>query len=547
MKSNMILLVFLVASMLTFGQDLTDTQRAQLDKIVTQDVPKGAPGAAVGIVKNGNIIYTKYAGYANIEDSLQIDKMSRFNIASNGKQFTAFAILTLAEKGKLSLEDDIRKYFPNLYKNIKQPIKIKQLLNHSSGIRDVYRLWSLQGYTWWKQQFSNADAMELLQKQEALNFTPGSKFLYSNSNYILLAEIVEKVTGTSFVAYTNQMFQKLDMPNTSFVDDFTNIKGQIAKPYFNFDTWKTYDWTCNVHGDGNLFTTLEDQLQWEKTIQSLESDYFSKEILAKSQKILENTSIDSYGYGLEFDEYKNEKYRYHAGATGAWKAITARFDDEKFSVVTMINTGKIMPMMQAMQLADVLLGKSEEKANFAIVPASVGAKVSTQDILGLYRTDGGYTMEFEERDGKLYMIRSGRNDIELLREADNIFHQWNDKAFKQEFTKNSDGVMEITAYYPTVPPFTLTRIESDLSKFDRTSLNGSFQNSETDTSFTIKYKEDNTYEITLGDRKLEGLLLYENEMMANNYNLSFEKDATGNINEILVSAGRIQNVRYKRK
>ncbi|PTX62656.1 CubicO group peptidase (beta-lactamase class C family) [Kordia periserrulae] len=543
----MIFIAFLVASMLTFGQELTNEQRSQLDKIVTQDVPKDAPGAAVGIVKNGKIIYTKYAGYANLEDSLKIDKNSRFNIASNGKQFTAFAILTLAEKGKLSLEDDIRKYFPNLYKNIQQPIKIKHLLNHSSGIREVYRLWSLQGFTWWKQQFSNADAMKLLQKQEDLNFTPGSKHLYSNSNYILLAEIVEKVAGISFVTYTNQMFQKLGMPNTSFVDDYTNIKGQIAKPYFNFETWSTYDWTCNIHGDGNLFTTLEDQLQWEKTIQTLESNHFSKEILAKSQQLIPNTNIDSYGYGLEFDEYKNEKYRYHAGATGAWKAITARFDDENFSVVTMINTGKIVPMMQAMQLADVLLGKKEEKADFPIVPASVGAKVSTRDILGLYRTDGGYTMEFEERNGKLYMIRSGRNDIELLREADNIFHQWNDKAFKQEFTKNSDGVMQITAYYPTVPPFTLTRIESDLSQFDVTSLNGSFQNSETDTSLTIKHEEDNTYKITIGKRQMEGLLIYENELLANNYNLSFEKDEEGNINEILVSADRIKNVRYKRK
>ena len=396
MKSHMIFLAFLLSSWLTFGQELTNEQQAQLDKIVSQDVPKGAPGVAAGIVKDGKIIYTKYTGYANLADSISIGKSSRFNIASNGKQFTAFAILTLEEKGKLSLEDDIRKYLPNLMKNIKAPIKIKHLLNHSSGLRGVYRLWSLQGYTWWEQKFDNADVMELLEKQQELNFEPGLKYSYTNSNYIVLTQIIEKVTGTSFVGYTDQIFKDLGMPNTSFVNDFTNIKGPIAKPYFNFDTWTTYDWTCNVHGDGNLFSTLEDQLQWEMILQTKKSDVFSKEILTKSQELIADTTIKNYGYGVEFAEHKNEKYRFHGGATGAWKAITARFDTGNFTVVTLTNTGKVDPMQQTLQMADIVLRKDPKKDDFPIVPAEIGAKVSVKDILGIYRTEGGYIMKFEE-------------------------------------------------------------------------------------------------------------------------------------------------------
>ncbi|MBC8754769.1 serine hydrolase [Kordia sp. YSTF-M3] len=550
MKSSMIFLVLFLTSLITFGQDseeITKTQRKQLDAITIKDVPKGGPGIAVGIVKNGQIVYKNYAGYANLKDSVVIGKESRFNIASNGKQFTAFAILTLVEKNTLSLEDDIRTYLPNLYKNIKKPILIKHLLNHSSGIRDVYDLWSLQGITWWKVTFDNNDAMELLEKQQDLNFESGSKYSYSNSNYIVLTQIIEKVTGTTFVAYTNQLFKDLDMPNTSFVSDYTNIAEPIAKPYFNFDTWKTYDWTCNLHGDGNLFSTLEDQLQWEKIIQTKKSAVFSKEILAKSQELIQNTTIEKYGYGVEFSEYKSVPYKFHGGSTGAWKAVVNRFPEKNFSIVTMINSGKIDPTGQTLEMADVLLNKTNEKETFRITPETVGAKVKIEDVLGIYRTEGGYIMKFEKRDGDLYMLRSGRNDMKLIRESANVFQQWNDAPFKQQFTKNEQGIMQITAYYPTVKPFTLTRIESDLSTFNFKALNGIFKNRETDVSFILTHTEGIAYEVKIGEKKRNGLLLSPNELLVNDYSVKFWVDNAGNIKELFVTSGRIQNVRFVRE
>jgi len=304
---------------------LSSSQLKRIDSLATQDVPKGAPGIATGIVKNGKVIYQKTSGYANLKDSILITEQSRFNIASNGKQFTALAILVLIEDGKLSLKDDIRKFFPTFYPNIKSKITIENLLNHSSGIRDVYDLWSLQGITWWKQTYSNQDALSLLQRQKELNFEPGNKHSYSNANYILLAEIIGKVSGKSFVDYTSSLFRKLGMPNTSFTSDYKNISGAIASPYFNFNTWTNYNWTCNINGDGNLFSTLEDQLIWEKIIQTKQSSFLSSALIEKSQKLIENSFIKNYGYGLEHDDYKGFSYQYHEGATGAWKATVVRF------------------------------------------------------------------------------------------------------------------------------------------------------------------------------------------------------------------------------
>ncbi|MEI7669869.1 MAG: serine hydrolase domain-containing protein [Pseudomonadota bacterium] len=264
------LIVFVIANAVSYGQSLnsfTPVQIKLLDSIATQDVPNGAPGIATGIVSNGKIVYEKVAGFANLTDSSLITKDTRFNIASNGKQFTALAILVLIDEKKISLTDDIRKYLPTIYPKLNSKITVENLLNHTSGIRDVYDLWSLQGLTWWEYSFSNKDALELIEKQQELNFNPGTKHLYSNTNYILLTAIVEKVTGKSFVAYTNELFKKLNMPNTSFENDYTKIRGPIAKAYFNFGTWTTYDWIWNICGDGNIFSTLADQLKWEQILQ----------------------------------------------------------------------------------------------------------------------------------------------------------------------------------------------------------------------------------------------------------------------------------------
>lgn len=522
-------------------------QRHKLDSIASKDVPIGAPGIAAGIVIDGKIVYDTYAGYADLTDSSLIGEHSRFNIASNGKQFTALAILMLVEKGKLSLDDDLRIFFPALYPDIKESIQIKHLLNHSSGIRDVYRLWGLQGLTWWEHTFDNSDALALLGKQDDLNFEPGSQYLYSNSNYILLAEIIGKVSGSTFVDYTTRMFQDLNMPNTSFVSDHTHIAGPIAKPYFNFDTWFGYEWIWNIHGDGNIFSTLQDQLQWEMIVQTKQSDVFSEALLNQSQSLIPNTDIEQYGYGLEFGKHKEIPYSFHGGSTGAWKAIAARFAEGNFSIITLTNSGKTDPMGQTLQMADVLLKLDEEENSFLIEPEKTGDFVSMEDILGIYEFPTGYIMRFVEKEGELYMQRSGRNDIKLLREADNVFHQWNDAPFKQEFTKNDMGEMQITAYYPTVAPSTLTRTESDWTGVDYKALEGQYVNTETDVSATLSYVEDRIYRVKIGKQKISAVLLTPTELLVDDYRLYFSRTASGSIDELFLSSGRIQKLRFVRK
>ena len=544
-----ILTLFFASTTILFGQtpnSLSASQIKRLDEIATQDVPKNAPGIATGIVKNGQIVYEKVAGFADLTDSTLITKNSRFNIASNGKQFTALAILVLIDEKKIKLTDDIRKYLPTIYPKLSSKITIENLLTHTSGIRDVYDLWSLQGFTWWKYTFSNKDVLRLIEKQEELNFKPSTKYLYSNTNYILLAMITEKVIGKSFVAYTNDLFKKLNMPNTSFEEDYTKIRGPIAKAYFNFDTWKNYNWIWNVYGDGNIFSTLADQIRWEQILQGQVKCDINRQIIEKSQQLTDNSSIKNYGYGLEFGIYKGLNYTFHEGATGAWKATVIRFPSKKTSIVTLTNTGKATPNTQTRQMADVLFDL-KDNANYLVTkPAQIGSFVSEEDMTGIYQTDDNFTFQFEKRDSILYLKRIGRNDVKLEREADNILHQTYDPDFKQEFQKNEKGEMTVTAYYTSHSPYTLTKHIHDWKGFNYQALNGKFINSETNVTVEIKFISDKSYEVKVGDKyRTKGLLLSPNKLLVDNYVLDIESNSLP-LKTILLSSDRIQRVKLHR-
>lgn len=527
-----------------FNQALTAKQILQLDSIAQQDVPEKAPGIATAVVVNGNLVYEKAAGYASFVDSSLITNQTRFNIASNGKQFTALAILELVKQKKLQLTDDIRKWFPDIFKLVKEPISIQSLLTHNSGIRDCYDLWSLQGYTWWKQSFNNQDVLALVSNQVDLNFKPNSAYLYSNTNYILLALIIEKVSGQSFVGYTNNMFKRLNMPNTSFEDNYKTIKGPIAKSYFNFGTWTTYDWIWNVCGDGNIFSTLSDQVQWERLVQGKGQCNFNRQLIAESQQLLKGSTFKNYGYGLEFSQYKGMNYVFHEGATGAWKATVVRFPNNQTSIITLTNTGKSIPSMQTRQMVDILFNLKSDSVYFITKPASIGDFVDTKDLLGMYINENDFWFEFIIKNNELYLRREGRNDVALEREANNIFHQKYDPAFKQVFEIDSKGQMTVTAYYVNHAPYSLQKLKNDWTGFNFNRLNGIYKNEETNTTISIQYSDANTYRIQFNERNsVNGILISPKKLLANGYSIDIRSNRN-NETILYLNWSRIKQLKY---
>jgi len=526
------------------GSSLQPDQIRRLDSIASQDVPARSPGVATGIVRNGRIVYSHYAGYANLADSVLIDPASRFNIASNAKQFTALAILVLADQKRLNLEEDIRTFVPGLYRGINHKISLKNLLNHSSGIRDVYDLWSLQGITWWKTTLRNQDALALLKSQQELNFDPGTSYQYSNSNYILLATVVERVTGESFVAYTQKLFAQLGMPNTSFVDNHKRIQEPLAKPYFNFNRWVNYEWLCDLYGDGNLFTTLADQLAWETIVQRGHHDALPAGLIQRSQQLVEKSGVTSYGYGLEFGQYQGIPYRFHEGATGAWKATLLRFPTDSLSIITLTNSGKTLPATQTRQMADVLLGPPLVKTPYSGQPNQAGPYKSIPDVLGIYWDDNAFSFQFVQRDSSLYLIRFGRNDTQLVRESANRFHQVSDPDFKLEFTKDRLGHLQVTAYHPSHTPYTLIRRDYNWRGFAFERINGSYHNGETNQSLLINHLSGQQFRVKLGEQEAAGILVSPRKLLCDGFQVDLP--SSGKPATVFLAFNRLKNVRFKR-
>ena len=433
----LLLLPFLALS-LPNSQRLDRARIASVEVQVEAMTAGNSPGVAIGIVQEGEVVYETYFGFADLEHEIEVGPATRFNIASNAKQFTALCILELEREGALDLQEDIREYLPELFPEQEASITIAQLIDHSSGIRDVYDLWALQGKTWWERFLGNGDAFELLAAQRDLNFDPGTDHQYSNSNYLLLAEIVQRVSGTSFDEYADSLFRRLGLRETSFLTNYMEVIPGRAQPYGHWGGWKRYPTITNLHGDGALFTTLRDQLRWERIIQSGGASGFSSELLAASQSTLPDHGIDAYGCGVCFGRYRGFEYQFHEGNTGAYNATFVRFPAERLAVVVMSNNGSISTHDLARDYAASILDATEDVPSPSLPADSVANAPEPESLPRNYPAsiEGSFWNEeteteiriLHERGAEYRIIKNGRDrkgtliSKDLLRERSYAIH-----------------------------------------------------------------------------------------------------------------------------
>lgn len=528
------------------NQPLSLKKRAGLDSLVTRYSSPRTPGVAAAIIRKGRVIYQKYEGLANLEDSTEIGPHTRFNIASNAKQFTALAILKLEYEKKLSLNDDIRQYLP-LWEGIPHRITLYHLLTHTSGIRDFYDILSLRGITWWKQDLDNQGVMELLRLQQELNFKPGTGYLYSNSNYVLLTQVIEKITGQSFANYTRVMFSQLGLQETGFGIANGDSAASRARPYFNFSTWTTHPWIWRATGDGNLFSSLADQIRWEEILQGKHRVRFPRAVIRRYGQFLMESNPGRYGFGLEQGIYKNRPIHFHEGATGAFKAMVVRFPEQKLSFITLTNSGRITPNPQTYEMADYYFGETHAPAGFAVRPTEPRPWVQEAEIIGRYTNGDRFYFEFLKDKEDLYLRRYGRNDIRLEREGPHVWHQANDTAFKQEFRKNAAGKWEVTAYYTTHAPYTLTQTDQIPASYPFTQWEGRYENPEWRIALEIHWDPSDQYQVVFrGEDTSAAVLLSPDLLLVNGYALQWVSDSAGK-GRIVLQGDRIKALRFDRR
>lgn len=330
----------------------------RVDQLFRQWDKQDSPGCAVAIIKEGKIIYKKAYGMADLERNVPLTPASVFNIASNTKQFTAFAIALLAEEGKLSLDDDIRKYFPE-FPDYGHTITVRHLLHHTSGIREYAMLLLLAGKRW-INHYPVEDIMELITRQKQLNNIPGDEHIYCNSGYFLLGLLVQRVSGKSLGDFFRQhIFKPLGMKHTYFYDDINRI---IKNRAIGYSPGRNGGYALEISlmlgdGSGGILSTLEDLFRWDQNFYHNKLGKGSQEMIKTmlTPGKLNNGKKLNYALGLVVKKYKGLTMVSHGGGWSGFRSEIIRFPRQKFSVICLANLGTIDPYHLAVRVADIFL------------------------------------------------------------------------------------------------------------------------------------------------------------------------------------------------
>ncbi len=376
-SSTFLFLPTLVASLFfgvpaVFGQVQTtakaasfpaDSVFAKVDEIFAQWNKPGSPGCALGIIKDGQLIYKRGYGMANLDYDIPIFPESVFDMASISKQFTAMSILLLSKQGKLSLDDEIQEYLPEIPR-YESPVTIRHLIHHTSGLRSGLMLAELLGMDSHKVHLTPDDFLALLARQKEPSNKAGEEFDYLNTGYLLLGFIVKRVSGTSLREYAEEnIFKPLGMRNTHFHDDQTMVIKNRVNGYLTRDG--RYSVAISIgEGVGHtaLFTTVEDLFLWDQNFNDNKlggGPDLIKDFLSGS--VLNNGEIVTYAFGTRFSEYKGLKRSGHGGTGWGFKLRMDRYLGQNFSIYCLCNLDTINPRRLANQVADIFLADQFEQ------------------------------------------------------------------------------------------------------------------------------------------------------------------------------------------
>lgn len=451
-------IVLLLSSSLCFSQNPQVIEQ-KIDSIFSS-YNNTTPGVAIAVVKDGEIVFKKGYGMANLEHNIPITTETVFDLASVSKQFTAFSIYLLESEGKLSLEDEVNKYIPELPDYAKS-IKIKHLIAHTSGLRDHGALVSMAGF-FITDLMHTEQVLKMMNRQKGLEMPSGTAFRYCNSSYVLLTEIVHRITGKSFAEYTNEkIFKPLGMSNTRFAnnhqlviknraDSYEKDNGQ----YFHIPSMNT------TPGPSGLLTTVEDLVKWVLNFENPkvgnaqllktfnEPSYYDDGSKVFSRVIDGDTIFHAKGQNIW--KHKGAKIFSHGGHTAGFRMFLGRFPDHRLSIIQLSNDEHNETLGGRWDIADYYIKElqADKKAPTVASTPIANTKTETKFSNDLSIYTGKYysneleaTYEFSVKEGKLVMQHSRLSDIILKQMSENKFSGSGPNTFYFEvvFTQNKKG------------------------------------------------------------------------------------------------------------
>lgn len=426
----------LLSSRVAAAQTLAPDMAKQVDKVFAKWDRPDSPGCALGVYRDGQIVYKRGYGMEDLNEDAHITPETVFHVASMSKQFTAASIALLGQQGKLSLDDDVRNYIPEL-PDFGQKITIRNLVHHTSGLRDQWALLGLAGWRYSRDLITDEDVMSVVTRQKELNFKPGERHVYSNTGYTLMGLIVKRVSGMSLREFTTKnIFEPLGMTHTHFRDDHAEIlkhnavgyEQEPGKPFeisiTNFDTV----------GATSLHTTVEDLQRWDENFYhpKVGGQGFVQQMLERGK--LNNGEQLDYAFGLAVGKYKGLPTVDHGGADAGYRSDMTRFPEQHFSAAVLCNSADTDPSTLAREVADVVLApeiKATQAATSAeeAVASNAGAAsmaltpVQMAGFTGMFwnREDDAF-VKFFVSDGKLQGDSGDGEPLVLKAFAESRFH-----------------------------------------------------------------------------------------------------------------------------
>jgi CubicO group peptidase (beta-lactamase class C family) len=382
----------------------------QIDELFAPWDHTRSPGCALAVIRESQIVYQRGYGMASLEFGVPITPKTVFQIGSISKQFTAMAIAILAEEGKISLEDDVRKYVPEV-PDFGDMITIRHLVHHTSGLRGIDELFYISGNRI-EDVTLVEDYLEYLPRQRGLNFKPGEKHLYCNTGYTLMALIVERVSGKSMREFCDErLFKPLGMKHTVFQDDYKSVISGFAQSYSPAGPGKFQKeyLTHGLPGSTSLLTTVQDLLYWDQ-------EFYDGRVVGKTvidqvhqQGVLNNGETIDYAFGISINQYRGLKTVSHGGSDAGFRSVLLRFPDQRCSVVILSNLGSFSPDGLARKVADLVLVDDfteETPVKEEAVEVSLPEEFLKQKAGLYYNPDSevGTSYDLAVRDGKLTIL-----------------------------------------------------------------------------------------------------------------------------------------------
>lgn len=424
-RLNLLALCLVVLSSVTLTSAQADDSREKVDALFSQWSKPDSPGCALAVIRDGQVVFKRAYGTGNLDYGIPLSSTSVFNMASVSKQFTAMSIALLANQGKLSLDDDIRKYLPD-FPQYQSVITIRNLLNQTSGLREFSHLMLAAGTKF--QDAPDEDVYKILLRQKELNFKPGDEYSYSNSNYFLLAQIVRSASGKTLREFADEnIFKPLGMVSTSFQSDGTEVIKNRAVGYaarkgggFTVETVGSYH-----IGDGGLFTTVDDLILWDQNFYNnklgggarLIEQFLMPATLNSGQK-------SDYAFGIELETYKGLKLFGHDGIYYGFTAAMIRFPEQKFSVICLCNQTGIESTRLSRQVADIYLASEFKQSGKIALAEPKVVQVPEKELAAVagsyFNSTSNNFRRLYVKNGKLIYSR-GTSESELAPLGDNSF------------------------------------------------------------------------------------------------------------------------------